>query len=359
MKVIQTTIASSLFLVLSACSDGDSTSVLQDNMPVDDATDIIDVNNYRTKLSGALDLLRGSYFEPFIQAPASANQLFQQPLPDAHEFFGFEPYPTGIESTSCDSGSVTRDVFSSDSSTLTILARFDFADCVLSSRVINGSVEVELDGDTPSRLGGQSSRVVLTFTDMEIKTGSSLDRVSELTGTYSTNSGWGAAYLEYSHVYNTESYRETLNSTNDQGNMGITIANASYIQKLESDYFESENVNTYYRLSESGSLTAVETQNQIPVEYTISIDPVLLYASQLDVNNQPVYSDDVLSGEVSYVQIPTGSITVVPSQSEAGLMTYSVGDGLQSVSEVDVWLYPIDCDDNSAMNTRDLCDARR
>ena len=347
MKVGRLTVATSLIVALAACSDDGSSPV-----PVNDD---IDATNYRAKLSTALEQLRGNYFTPFIEATASANQLFRRPLPDADEYFGPEPFPTGTELNVCDSGSVTRNVIASDARALTIAASFDFKNCEMQSRVINGKVEIELDGDTPSRLGGQIGRVVMQFVNVEIKNGLSLDTAEFLTGTFKSDSGWGAAYLGYTHEYLTESYQTT--GGEDRDATEIFISSARYTQQMESDYFDPELA--YYRLSESGSLASVVTQGQVSVEYNISIDPNLIYASRLDVNNFPVYDDDVLSGTVTYIQLPTGSVMAMPFDSTPDQVRYVVNDGVNSFSEVDEWQFPIDCDDNSAMNSRNLCDLRR
>ena len=347
MKVIRLIVATSLIVALAACSDDGSSPV--------PANDDVDATNYRAKLSTALEQLRGNYFTQYIEATASANQLFRQPLPRADEYFGPEPFPTGTDSNACDSGSVTRNVVASDARALTIAARFDFENCELQSSVINGTVEIELDGDTPSRLGGQIGRVVMQFLNVEIKSDLSPDTTRILTGTFKSESGWGAAYLAYTHEYVTESYQTAGGDESDATE--VLISSARYTQQMESDYFDPELA--YYRLSESGSLASVVTQGQVSVEFNINIEPNLIYASRLDVNNFPVYDDDVLTGTVTYTQLPTGSVTAMSLDSTSELIRYVVNDGVNSFSEVDEWQFPIDCDDNSAMNRRNLCDLRR
>lgn len=365
MNTCHIAVAAALITALSACSDdGDSSSPLND-MGMNDTVNTnttagaLDASNYSEKLSTSLGYFRSEYFAPFTQAPALANQLFSMPLPDATEYFGPNPFPTGAESSACDSdsGNVVRDVTTANAQTLTIQASFDFSECLLQNRVYNGTTIVELDGDAPSRLGGQRGKVAMQFDNMSVKYGTLLNTTGMLTGRYETHSGWAAAWQNYSHEYTTEQYRQFSDDLTTTELTDIEVNNATYSQQYESNYYEPENA--YYRLSEFGSMSLTGMQNNMTVDYSVSIDPELVYSSQPGTNDLPVYDDNVLSGTVTFTQQPAGSITVTPSESDAALVIYTINDGLHTFSETNEWLFPIDCKDNSAMNQRNLCDFRR
>lgn len=359
MNTIKLSIAAFLITVLMACSDSNTPVTPMNDGTLTPKDDVFDANNYRTTLSLALDQLRGDYFRPFIEAPALANQLFPNPLPHANDYFGPDPFPTESTTINCDSGSVERNVTSSDTQSLIIEARFNFSDCKVQNRVYNGSAAITLDGDSPSRLGGQQSRVSMQFDGLEIESGPLLNTTSTLVGTFVTESGWAVpAYRGYTHEYKTVRYRKIVDDVDVSKNADISVKNATYTQKLETDHYESENP-AYYRLSETGSLAMVGTENQKTIDYNLSIEPTLFYSSKPGVDGLPVYDDDFLSGKVFYTQSPTRSITVMPTVSDPTMVSYVVDNDLQSFSEDDEWLFPIDCNDNSAMNRRDLCNIGR
>lgn len=346
MKLFALAFVSTLAITLGACSDSDEPAGIQD-----DDTNTLDANNFRGALENAVTQLRGTHFDAFINAPEEANQLFAVPLPDATDYFGPTAFPVGSETIDCDSGSVTRDVTSSDADRLTIQANFIFVDCNLQGKRYNGQTTVLLNGDAPSRLGGQTGVVTMQFDDMSVKSGTSQEITRSLNGSFENRSGWSAASIRYTHEYITDRYTE-VNVGND-----FSISDAYYKQELQSDYYPDDD--RYYRLSEVGSLTLDRAAEQLQPGYTISIDPVLLYSSKLNSQNSPVYDDDIASGKVSYIATSSGSVNVTPAETDSSLVVYEVFDGAQSFSETDEWAFPIACMDNSAMNNRDLCDIRQ
>ncbi len=347
MKTTACTLLSLMALTLSACSDNDNINLSE---PLNDASAEFNANNYQAELGGALNTLRGEYFSAFIEVPRLVNNLFAQPLPNATGYFGPEPFPTGTETIACDSGFATQDITSFDAAFLTIDANFTFENCVIQGVSYNGQTAVRLDGDSPSRLGGQIGQVAMQFNDMEIKTGESLDTIRTLSGSFSNRSGWGAAYQTYKHTYLTDLYTETSASVN------ISIMNANYTQQWESDYYPDES--RYYRLSESGALTLTGTDNQTQLDYSVNIDPVLIYSSQLNSSGQPVYDDNIASGTITFNRSSGGGVIVNQADSDTSMAQYEVINVLEPFTEVDEWLFPIVCNDNSPMNERNLCAER-
>lgn len=350
MNMLRMVFSATALIALVGCSESGNVS----NNGSSDTTQVqtnttINAANYQNSLQAALTQLRGEHFEPFIAAVGMTNQRFTKPLPDASSYFGNEPMQLGPETISCDSGVVTRNIVSSDVERFTVSADFDFTECTLGLEQFDGLVTVSLQGDTPSRLGGQRGEVTMNFNGMQLTLDSPTGEVHTLTGEYKNVSGWGAAFIGYQHDYKTASY--TLSSTVSE----ISITDAEYTEKLESDYYpETEE---YYRLSEVGRLSLID-QTRSANSYTITIEPELIYNSQFNANGRPIYADTIASGVLIFALSSGDTVGISVDSTDMSMLTYDITADGQSFSVTDAWLNPIPCNDNSVLNNRDLCSSR-
>jgi len=139
MKVYKRTLLVIVASITAACSNNNnSTTPLDDGSNIMLTQEALDANNYRAQLESGLAQLRGEYFKPFIEVVGIADGYFPEPLPDATNYFGPDPYPTGVENHECDSGNVARDIASSDADRLTIQIFFNFSDCQIGGAVYSG-----------------------------------------------------------------------------------------------------------------------------------------------------------------------------------------------------------------------------
>lgn len=97
------------------------------------------------------------------------------------------------------------------------------------------------------------------------------------------------------------------------------------------------------------------TDNQSQLDYSVNIEPALIYSSQLNSSGLPVYDDNIASGTINYKRISGGGVNVSQAESDTSLVQYEVTEVLQPFTEVDEWYFPIVCNDNSPMNQRNIC----
>lgn len=237
----------------------------------------------------------------------------------------------------------------SDADRLTISATFEFAACTLGVNQFDGVVDVFLHGDHPSRKGGQVGEVLIVFNRMQLAVASPNATMHTLTGEFRNRSGFGAASIDYYHEYKTTSY------THSSATSEYTITDAEYIQTLKSDYNPADQ--KYYRLSEVGRLSLVDRTNSLN-SYTIVIEPELVYNSQLNANENPVYGNTLDSGVINYALSNGDAVIASVDLTDTTLISYNITANGQNVSITDAWLTPVPCDDNSALNNRNLCSSR-
>lgn len=313
----------------------------------DSLTDaIVDASSYQDILSVTLSYMRGEYYEPYMQVVSDTMRLWQPVLPSVTSSFDtlatWDEFSSEDDDRTCDSGSVVRvvtDITSPGLGSVPALSvTYVYNDCVFDVRTINGSIMISMQGDSPSRLGGQTHRERIEWSGVTI---AEVADITTLTGSYSHVDGYSGPYRSFTEEYVTEQFDYTfIEQFSDELDYIVQVNDTTYTVASTSSYFSEDAAVSF---TESGQMTIGDSEISAQMSMTD-----LSYAGDVQMPDGRVslsIGENIAGGRISVVFNDGSSIDVSKDDASERTVQYAISDGIQTTNIIDAWLYPVRCED--------------